>query len=209
MLLNHRDGGKRKSIIVTNNEVGNKDEQILREKGFSPVDDEWINLGIARYCTWPRIKAAITGITTTGNPVNGNYKFLEEFSMSNGIEANAAFFQLGFLDKTAVALGMHFKEMLPIIWMKAGSVGACPIIEGDSVPDMLVLPENKMGILVNENAFALFEKELLHHPEIQTVFLATDYDMNYRAMVKNLDVKNTFQLYRDYLDHFRLNRGRN
>ena len=52
-------------------------------------------------------------------------------------------------------------------------------------------------------------EELAQHPEIQTVFLATEYDVNYRAMAKNLNVEQTYQLYRDYLDHFRLNRGRN
>ena len=65
-----------------------------------------------------------------------------------------------------------------------------------------------MAVLANENFFAMFAEELAQHPEIQTVFLATDYDINYRSMVKNLNVQNTYQLYRDYLDHFRLNRGR-
>ena len=98
--------------------------------------------------------------------------------------------------------------MLPVLWMKAGAVGACPATDGVSVPNMLILPENKMAILVNENAFASFAEELTEHPEIQTVFLATDFDINYRFMVKNLNVQHTYQLYRDYLDHFRLNRGR-
>jgi adenine-specific DNA-methyltransferase len=93
--------------------------------------------------------------------------------------------------------------------MKAGCVGQCPTIEADTIPPMLILPENKFAILVNENAFATFEEELAKYPEIQTVFLATDYDVNYRAMAKNLNVEHTYQLYRDYLDHFRLNRGRN
>ena len=47
------------------------------------------------------------------------------------------------------------------------------------------------------------------YSEIQTVFLATDYEVNYRSMVKNLNVEKTYQLYRDYLDHFRINHGRN
>ena len=99
--------------------------------------------------------------------------------------------------------------MLPVLWLKAGGIGKCPIIARNTVPPILILPENKFAVLTNENAFALFEEELAHHPEIQTVFLATDFDVNYRAMVKNLKVEYTFQLYRDYLDHFRLNRGRN
>ena len=98
--------------------------------------------------------------------------------------------------------------MLPVLWMKAGAIGKCPAIDDGAIPNMLILPDNQFAILVNENAFATFEEELAQHPEIQTVFLATDYDVNYRAMVKNLHVANTYQLYRDYLDHFRLNMGR-
>ena len=128
--------------------------------------------------------------------------------MANGFKSNAAFFRLGFLDRTAVALGMTFNEMLPVLWMKAGAVGRCPTAGSTSIPNILILPENKMAILINENAFATFAEELAKRPEIQTVFLATDYDINYRSMVKNLNVQNTYQLYRDYLDHFRLNRGR-
>ena len=103
---------------------------------------------------------------------------------------------------------MCFKEMLPVLWMKAGAVGKCPEIEGD-VPDMLILPENKFAVLVNENAYADFAEAISEHPEIQTAFINTDYEVNYRAMVKDLHVEKTYQLYRDYLDNFRINHGRN
>ena len=127
--------------------------------------------------------------------------------MAEGFKANAVFFQLGFLDKTAVSLGMQLKELLPVLWMKAGAKGKLPEL-GETVPDMLILPENKFAVLVNEQAFAAFEEALAEHPEIQTVFLATDYEVNYRSMVKNLNVEQSYQLYRDYLDNFRISIGR-
>ena len=99
--------------------------------------------------------------------------------------------------------------MLPTLWMKAGAKGKCPELSGEQIPDMLILPENKFAVLINENAFADFAEKLAEYPEIQTVFLATDYEVNYQSMVKNLNVTEAYQLYRDYLDHFRLNRGRN
>ena len=43
---------------------------------------------------------------------------------------------------------------------------------------------------------------------IETAFIITDYESNYRSMIKGLDVKDTYQLYRDYLDNFRINHGR-
>lgn len=206
-LLNLEDNGNRRCIIVTNNEVSNAEAKALLDAGKKPGDPEWNALGIARYVTWPRTVCSITGNDINGKPIKGQY-LIGDRPMSDGIKANANFFSLGFLDRTAVALGMTFNEMLPTLWLKAGAIGRCPTIEGYSTPKMLILPENKFAVLLNENAFSAFEEELEKHPEIQTVFLATDYDINYRSMVKNLSVQTTYQLYRDYLDHFRLNRGR-
>ena len=129
--------------------------------------------------------------------------------MADGFKANAAFFKLGFLDKTSVALGRQFRELLPLLWLKAGSFGKCPEISGDEIPSMLVLPENRFAVLVDESAFVRFEAAVNEHPEIRTVYLVTDYDVNYRAMANNLRVANKYQLYRDYLDNFRINQGRN
>lgn len=206
-LLNAGDGGKRRCIMVTNNEISAEERKDFEARGINPSDPEWENRGIARYVTWPRTVCSIEGHDINGKPLKGNY-IDSETPMANGFKSNAAFFQLSFLDKTAVALGMAFNEMLPTLWMKAGAVGKCPTVAGLSIPNMLVLPENQFAVLVNENAFPAFAEELAKHPEIQTVFLATDYDINYRSMVKNLNVQNSYQLYRDYLDHFRLNRGR-
>ena len=207
-LLNAEDGGHRRCIVVTNNEVSAEEAKGLYAQGYRPGDCEWNNLGIARYITWPRTVCSIKGCDTKGISLTGNY-IGSDLPMSNGFKANAAFFQLGFLNKTAIELGISFKDMLPLLWLKAGAIGQCPVIEGTSIPHMLILPHNKFAVLVNENAFATFSEELPKHPDIQTVFLATDYDVNYRTMVKNLNVQNTYQLYRSYVDHFRLNRGRN
>lgn len=206
-LLNAEDGGHRRCIMVTNNEVSNEESKTLTDQGYHPGDQEWESFGVARYVTWPRTVCSIEGHDINGEPLKGNYIGSEK-PMADGFAANAVFFKLGFLDKTAVELGMHFKEMLPVLWMKSGAIGKCPTIDDGAIPNMLILPDNQLAILINENAFATFEEELAQHPEIQTVFLATDYDVNYRAMVKNLHVANTYQLYRDYLDHFRLNMGR-
>lgn len=209
-LLNAEDGGHRRCIMVTNNEVSADEAKTLKDKGYQPGDAEWEKLGIARYVTWPRTVCSIEGHDVNGNPLKGDYLGSEPLMhMADGFKANAAFFKLGFLDPTAVSLGMHFSEMLPTLWMKAGAKGKCPELSGEQIPDMLILPENKFAVLINENAFASFAEKLAEHPEVQTVFLATDYEVNYQSMVKNLNVAEAYQLYRDYLDHFRLNRGRN
>lgn len=202
-LLNAEDGGHRRCIMVTNNEVSDAEAKEMSKRGLKPGDEEWEKLGIARYVTWPRTVCSIEGHDVNGNPLKGNY-ISSDISMANGFKANAAFFKLGFLDKNAVALGRQFKEMLPTLWMKAGAHGACPNI-GKTVPEMLILPENKMAVLVDERAYMAFVEKLDEHPEIETVFLVTDSDSGYRDMISGLNVKESYQLYRDYLDNFRIN----
>lgn len=136
------------------------------------------------------------------------YPKLAELKVGDGFRSNAIFLKLGFLDKTSVALGMQFKELLPVLWMKAGAKGRCPEIKEDC-HKMLILPENRFAVLVDENAFLEFNDEIKKHPSIQTVYIVTDYEVNYRSMVRSMNVKKTYQLYRDYLDNFRINHGRN
>ncbi len=207
-LLNAEDGGHRRCIMVTNNEVSDAEAKEMTAKGLKPGDEEWEKLGIARYVTWPRTVCSIKGENIKGEPLKGNY-IGSDIPMSDGFKANAAFFKLGFLDKTSAALGRQFKEMLPTLWMKAGAYGPCPAIGENDDPNMLILPDNKMAILAEECSFPKFEAEVLKYPEIKTVFIVTDSESGYREMIKGFDGIETFQLYRDYLDNFRINTGRN
>ena len=205
-LLNAEDGGHRRCIMVTNNEVSDAEAKEMAKRGLKPGDDEWEKLGIARYVTWPRTVCSIEGHDVNGNPLKGNY-LGSDMPMADGFKANAAYFKLGFLDKNAVALGRQFKEMLPTLWMKAGAHGPCPTI-GEKTPDMLILPENKFAVLVDEKEYMTFTEKLDEHPEIETVFIVTDSESGYRDMIAGLDVKASYQLYRDYLDNFRINAAR-
>lgn len=202
-LLNAEDGGHRRCIMVTNNEVSADEAKTMTEQGYHPGDEEWEKLGIARYVTWPRTICSIEGHDINGSPLKGNY-IGSDIPMADGFKANAAFFKLGFLDKNAVALGRQFKELLPILWMKAGAIGPCPAI-GEQMPDMLILPKNRFAVLVEEKRYMEFAAKLDKHPEIETVFIITDSESGYRDMIAGLNVKASYQLYRDYLDNFRIN----
>lgn len=206
-LLNSRDNGKRRCICVTNNEVSETEANALSAKGYKPGDSEWEKFGIAHYITWPRTVCSIIGKDINGKTLKGNYDN-SDLSLSDGFKANAAFFKLGFLDSTKIALGMCFRELLPVLWLKSGARGKCPDIENTQIPDMVFFPKNSFAVLINEQSFSLFSEELINYPEIRTIFLTTDYEVNYRSMANSLNVDNSYQLYRDYLDHFRLNRGR-
>lgn len=315
-LLNAEDNGKRRCIMVTNNEIGEPKERELLPKGVKPGDEEWEKWGIARYVNWPRTRCSILGVDVNGKPIEGEYfttltetkesnrkfthinffpagatqkhkkdlvtlinkqkdiklptmaedvpflvseddksnasilfdvtkiddylealvgndhitnffivtdkdakfnKVKEEVSqlmgkieetvplsmpMKDGFKANAVFFKLGFLDKKTVARGRQLQELLPVLWMKAGAKGECPTkAEGDYV----IWPENHIAILKKESCFRKFRQELDAHPEIEVVYIITDSQNAYLAMIDELRGLKTYQLYRDYLENFRIN----
>ena len=206
-LLNAEDGGERRCVLVTNNEVSEDEAKDLTSRGHKPGDMEWESLGIAHHVTWPRTVCTIEGHDIKGQPLKGNYLTVD-IPMSDGFKANVAFFKLSFLDKTSVALGRQFRELLPVLWMKGGAIGRCPTLENDELPKMLILPQNKMAVLVDEIYYSEFDAELSHYSEIQTVFIVTDSETAYRSMIRAYDRKVCYQLYRDYLDNFRINIGR-
>ena len=73
---------------------------------------------------------------------------------------------------------------------------------------MLILPQNKMSVILDEMYYAEFAKEMAKYPEIQTVFIVTDSEIAYKNMIRDYADKDCYQLYRDYLDNFRINMGR-
>jgi len=315
-LLNKEDGGNRRCIMVTNNEIGEPKEKELWPQGIRPGDEEWERWGIARYVNWPRTKCSILGENVNRQPIEGNYitsltqtketerKFSQinflptnaslkqkkalvtlinkqktvklptmtqdevfllseddsynasilfdvskkeewiealegnghitnfyivaekdatykqvknevselmgkieetipvEMPMKDGFKANAAYFKLGFLDKRSVEHGRQLQELLPLLWMKAGAKGEYPMqITGDYA----IWPVNRMALLADEAHFRRFCKELEKHTEIETVYLITDSQTAYLSMISELKGMKTYQLYRDYLENFRIN----
>lgn len=318
-LLNKEDGGKRRCIMVTNNEVSEDEATALKAQGYKPGDEEWERLGIARYVTWPRTQCSIKGVDVNGKAIKGDYittlteekraarqiKQLEfdipqgrdgkkvkkqivallgkkklaqslvtddcsyivsedypvsilfeddsasewldaldnqdhinelyvvtknsklfkqvkneiaellgdyvesvsvTFPMQDGFAANAEYFKLGFLDKTSVALGRQFRELLPILWMKAGAHGERPTIaDGEDIPPMLVLPENRLAILTNEAWMDDFMEEVKASENIKSAFIVTDSEPTFLEINHALPDVECYQLYSDYLDNFRIN----
>lgn len=211
-LLNAEDSGKRQCIMVTNNEVSDDEAKTLTSKGFTPGDAEWEKLGIANYVTWPRTVCSINGKDIKGENLKGNY-IGSDIPMADGFKANAVFFKLGFLDKTSVQLGRQFKELLPLLWLKAGGWGKCPesekLIKDNILPQYIILPENHFAVLIDEKFFSEFEPKVNSENEIWTAYIVTDFEKGFKSMTKSLNVKKSYQLYRDYLDNFRINTERN
>lgn len=72
-LINAEDGGKRKCIMVTNNEVSVEVVKSLSRNGILPDEEELENYGIARNVTWPRSVNTIIGKREDGTELGGEY----------------------------------------------------------------------------------------------------------------------------------------
>lgn len=324
-LLNAEDGGKRRCILVTNNEVSEDEARDLKATGRQPGDPEWEERGICRSVTWPRTAYSILGKRADGTVLSGEYhtnqtitkevsrsfyqlgfvehpatlslsakkqivallgrdkkdrlpqslvkansRFivsekhtaavlfdteaadewlaaLEEQEhitdfyivakenrvyndirervaellgpisvaeavkrpMSEGFPANVEYFKLGFLERNSVSLGRQFHAILPLLWLKAGAIGERPELEGEELPDMLILPRNAFAVLLDENRYSTFAKALLETEHIRTAYFVTDSEEAFREMSDGIGIERAWQLYRDYLDNFVIGGGRN
>ena len=131
----------------------------------------------------------------------------EKRSMREGFPANVEYFRLDFLDRSDVALGRQFREILPILWMRAGAVGPRPeIAKKGPVPEMVIPAESPFAVLVEETRFLAFMDAVRRRPDLTHAFVVTDSEEAYLEMAERLDVPNVIQLYRDFLENFVLNR---
>jgi adenine-specific DNA-methyltransferase len=204
MRLNHQDGGRRRSICVTNNEVGVAEQATLRARGLKPGDEDWEALGICDYITKPRIRAAITGTTTTGAAIAGDYRFIDEFAMADGFRENAEFFTLTYEDPALVSLGRRFEAIAPLLWLRAGAVGESidhVAKEGWAIPTRAAY-----GVLFDTAAWGPFVVAAAERPDLAHAFVVTDSLVEYQQIVVKLDpALKTTRLYADYLRSFEIN----
>lgn len=206
MRLNKQDGGLRRSISVTNNEVGVDEQEKLRAQGLRPGDAEWEKWGICDYVTKPRIEAAITGKTPEGTPVKGDYKFTDEFPMADGFEANARFFTLTYEPPTRVRHGYAFQEIAPMLWLRAGQVGR--IIT--KIPDCGWDIAESYGVIENVAASKQFLHAVNEQNGIKIIYIATNDDLVFESMAREMAETKAelVRLYSTYLNNFSFQQAR-
>ena len=212
MRLNKQDGGKRRSISVTNNEVSADEQAVLIAKKLRPGDPDWDALGIADHATKPRIAAAITG-HVCGDPgkpkIKGKYKFTDEFDMADGFEANASFWTLHYLDPAYVEVGLAFERIAPLLWLKAGQTGAM-ITEVDEEAGYAIA--DAYAVLFAGDALGDLVKELDSdpaHEDVAHVFVVTDRDTLWeQANAKLRGRVAVHRLYEQYLTNFEILGGK-
>lgn len=204
MRLNKQDGGRRRSISVTNNEVSAEEQKALIAKGLRPGDEEWEALGIANYVTKPRVKAAITGKTPAGDDIKGSYKFTDEFPMKDGFAANAKFFTLTYEDPLAIQLARGFNRIAPLLWLRAGQQG--PVI--DDLTDKGYGVSAYYGVIESLDYLDDFIAEV-EDKRPNLIYIITDDRRQFQHVAGLLPSGiDTVRLYESYLTNFKVNTGR-
>jgi adenine-specific DNA-methyltransferase len=203
MRLNRQDGGQRRSILVTNNEVSAEEAHDLRKKGFAPGDPEWEELGIFEHVTRPRIEAAINGRTPEDKPIKGEYRFVDKFPMEEGFEENAEFFDLTYEDPERIRYGLGFEAIAPLLWFKAGSEGS----RIEAVEGKFAMADT-YAILFDLDGAAAFVAAVREQPRLRLAYVVTDDERQFQAVAGQLprSVEST-RLYAAYLDNFRVQAG--
>ena len=200
MRLNHQDSGQRVSISVTNNEVSVDEQKGLREQGLRPGDPEWERWGICDYITKPRMRAVITGKTPDGEPINGEYKFTDEFPMKDGFEENIEFFTLTYEAPMRVQSNREFTRIAPFLWLRAGSRGR----RLDALPGGWGVAD-AYGVLVDLDHTHEFLDAIATNSDARLAFILTDEDRLFEAVVRDLPAGvEPVRMYESYLRNFEI-----
>lgn len=204
MRLNRQDGGRRQCISVTNNEVAADEQKALREQGLRPGDVDWEKHGICDYITKPRVAAAITGRTPAGDPIKGDYKFTDEFPMTDGFEENAEFFTLTYEARSAVNYNLAYARIAPLLWLRAGAQGRCI----DTLPPEGWEVTDSYGLLTELDQATPFIHAVNAANGLRNVYIVTDDDRRFQAIAKRLpEGIEPVRLYESYLSNFSFANG--
>ncbi|MGH9892836.1 MAG: site-specific DNA-methyltransferase, partial [bacterium] len=204
MRLNHQDGGSRPSICVTNNEVGAGEQLALRQQGLRPGDPDWEKLGICDYITKPRVEAAIMGKRPNGEPIEGDYKFTDEFPIAEGFEENAEFFTLTYETPIAVSHHMAFARIAPLLWLRAGGRGR----RIEKLPAKGWEVVNAYGLLTELDGATEFLKALGKAKDLRIAYIVTDDERRFQALARRLPQGvEAIRLYESYLTNFSFANG--
>jgi len=205
--LNRQDAGHRQSIVVTNNEVSADEAEALRKKGLRPGDPKWEALGIFEHITRPRVTAAITGCTPDGAPINGEYKFADEFPMAEGFDENIEFFELTYLDVEVVEIDIAFSAIAPLLWLRAGGRGAIIDKNIDAAGRRKAYEwTDNYGVLFNPDRWRAFVQRL--PASAKAAFIVTDSQATFAGVASELPGSlDVVRLYENYLTTFAINLG--
>lgn len=159
-LLNAEDGGNRKCIMVTNNEISVDEEKEFTKQGIEKSSDKWESRGMAKFVTWPRTVCAINGVDMNGKELSGEYAG-SNIPMSDGFKANVKFFKCDWTPRKpenyllSNALCLHIREMIELQnHIEIDNIKNCLILNKSDFKNMILNPEiyeQIQNVWVNQN----------------------------------------------------------
>lgn len=189
MRLNAEDGGTRQCILVTNNEVGAKEERKLRKAGLRKGDPEWEAEGVYEYVTKPRITAVVTGERPDGS------------RYADTVNANVEFFALTYESPWRVARGRAFDAIAPLLWLRAGARGR----RIDVIPHTGWDVADVYGVIADLDQTGPFLTDVAAAESVQVVFVVTDDDRAFQSVCAALpEGVEPVRLYESYLRNFEI-----
>lgn len=200
MHLNSQDGGSRRCLVVTNNEVKAEVAASLMRADKFRGDPEFETAGVFEGACRPRARAAVLGSREDGTPIDGEY--LDGRPYADGFDENVEFFRIDYLDPAEVEFGLRYRELEPLIWLWAGGIGGLELLD----------PEKPLGVPGASPYAVLFDpagmRDLLAclaaRPEITHVFIVAESEDAFSQLASELPPgMKAVSLYRDYLDRLR------
>jgi adenine-specific DNA-methyltransferase len=127
--------------------------------------------------------------------------------LKDGFPANLEYFKLEFLDPTEVQMGRQFAAILPVLWMMAGTRGPLPDAPDPHAP-WLIPTDCPFAVLIQEKRFKEFHRHIEGRDDLTHVFIVTNSSSTYHNLREEIEVPNVLQHYRDYLQNFKINYGK-
>lgn len=131
----------------------------------------------------------------------------EKRPLKDGFSANLEYFKLDFLDPTEVQMGRQFAAILPVLWMMAGARGPLPDAPDPHAP-WLIPADCPFAVLIQEKRFKEFQRHIERRDDLTHIFIVTNSCSTYHNLREEIEGPQVVQLYRDYLQNFKINYGK-
>lgn len=164
-LLNSQDNGKRRCVIVTNNELSEEEAKKMKEEGYYPGEIEWEKNGICQSITWPRTKASILGKRLDGTILEGEY-YINKFKEKT---RGRTFNKISFVSSDSLSSVSNKKQLVSLMGK-------------DKLPQSLVQRDTKYIVSPKYNTSILFDElfsdewidKLTDQDHIQEFYIVTE-----------------------------------
>ena len=164
---NNSDKGNRKFILCTNNEVNEKTEKELVEKGIQKTSPKYEKEGICQKVCYPRLKKVINGYTIQNN------------EKVNGLGSSLKYYKTAFIGKNNI-LDATDEDKIEL----AHNAG-----------ELLAIAENTLELVKQNKYYQLFEEHFKE--KYTAIYFREELDQfdKFIEMVKKLDKKITVYVF--------------